>query len=312
MKKLLPVASILLLGALPWAAQAQLLQLDQEPVRAITEPPTPTISWVNKSIPAKGYLLCVHGLGLHKGTFQQFGDRMSKLGWGVYACDVRGFGSFREMGVATTIDFPGCLHDVHNALKMVRKEAGKKPVFIVGESMGGAIALRITSMYPELVDGLVSSVPGGARHGQMGDSVKVGLHLLGGAHKEMDVRKIVVDRSTKDAKMKEEWLNDQLARFELSPVELIKFQNFMAENQAAAKKVTKTPVLMLCGREDRLVQTSSNEELIRAIPNGTLIEVEGKEHLLLEEGQFDDALIGVLTAWLDEHSHKTVSASLAP
>lgn len=308
MKNIVALASILSLAwsAVP-AADAQLLQLDQEPVVAISAPPTPTISWVNNSVPIKGYLLCVHGLGLHKGTFAQFGDRMSKLGWGVYACDVRGFGSFKDLGVATTVDFPGCLSDVHNALQMVRKEAGNKPVFIVGESMGGAIALRITSMYPELVDGLVSSVPGGARHGQMGDSVKVGLHLLGGAHKAMDVRKIVVDRSTTDTKMKEEWLNDQLARFDISPVELIKFQHFMSENHAAAKKVTKTPVLMLCGKKDRLVETSSNEELIKAIPNGTLIEVEGKEHLLLEEGQFDDALISVLTAWLDEHSPKRTS-----
>lgn len=280
---------------------AQIMQLDAEPV-VVEQPPTPTICWVDESVPIKGYLLCVHGLGLHKGTYSQFGERMAKSGWGVYACDVRGFGSFKDIGRATTVDFPGCLQDVHNALQMVQAQAKGKPVFIVGESMGGAIALHVTSMYPELVKGLISSVPGGQRHGQAADSVKVGLHLLTGAHKEMDVRKIVVDKSTNNEQLKKEWLSDELARFNISPIELIKFQHFMAGNAAAAKKITTTPVLMLCGKSDNLVKNESNEALVKLIPRGTLIEVEGKEHLLLEEGQFDDGLIAVLTGWLEEHA----------
>jgi acylglycerol lipase len=299
------VSLLLLLGlASCTAVSAQFMQLDGEPI-AVEQPPTPTISWVDESVPIKGYLLCVHGLGLHKGTYAQFGERMAKLGWGVFACDVRGFGSFKELGMATTVDFPGCLEDVSSALDMVRAQAKGKPVFIVGESMGGAIALRVASQHPDKIDGLISSVPGGARHGQAGDSLKVGLHLLGGAHKEMDVRKIVVDKSTTDPKLKEEWLSDHLARFNISPVELIKFQNFMAENGSAAKKISaKTPVLFLCGEKDRLVKTGSNIALENQIPHATLIEVAGKEHLLLEEGQFDDSLIAVLTQWLADFSPK--------
>jgi acylglycerol lipase len=299
-------ASLLLLLAFAYGgtASAQLMQLDGEKL-TVEQPPTPTMCWVDEGVPIKGYLLCVHGLGLHKGTYAQFGERMAKLGWGVFACDVRGFGSFKDLGQATTVDFPGCLNDVTNALDMVRAQAKGKPVFMVGESMGGAIALRVTSLHPDKVDGLISSVPGGARHGQAGDSLKVGLHLLGGANKQMDVRKMVVDKSTLDTKLKEEWLKDDLARFDLSPVELIKFQNFMSENGAAAKKITaKTPVLFLCGEKDRLVKTESNVALYAAIPHATLVEVAGKEHLLLEEGQFDDSLIQVLTAWLTDFAPK--------
>jgi alpha-beta hydrolase superfamily lysophospholipase len=149
---------------------------------------------------------------------------------------------------------------------------------------------------------LISSVPGGQRHGQAGDSLKVGLHFLTGAHKEMDVRKMVVDKSTDDENLKKEWLSDELARFNLTPVELMHFQNFMSGNAAAAKKITKTPVLMLCGKSDNLVKTESNEALIKLIPNGNLIEVDGAEHLLLEEGQFKEDLINVLTSWLSEQA----------
>jgi acylglycerol lipase len=295
------------------SASAQFMQLDNE--MEMVAPPTkhskapeitPMISWIDESVPVKGYLLCVHGLGLHKGTYHQFGERMAKLGWGVYACDVRGFGSFIEIGRAQTVDFPGALEDVRNALNMVRAQANGKPVFIVGESMGGAIALRITSLYPELVEGLISSVPAGERNAQVGDSVKVGLHLLTGPKKTMDVRKIVVDRSTDNQQLKDEWLQDHLARFDLSPMELIKFQKFMSENHAAAKKITSRPVLMIRGTEDKLVKQSGNEQLINEIPNPDkiLVQVEGKEHLILEEGQFDDGVIKFITQWLDEHSKK--------
>lgn len=295
---------------------AQLMQLDPEPM--VIAPPaeqkhhhktadiTPMISWIDASVPAKGYLLCVHGLGLHKGTYHQFGERMAKLGWGVYACDVRGFGSFQELGHNNTVDFEGCLEDVRSALEMVRAQSNGKPVFIVGESMGGAIALRAASMYPQLVDGLISSVPAGERYHQAGDSLKVGLKMLTGPNKNMDVTKIVVDRSTDNQELKHEWLSDSLARFNLSPMELMKFSHFMSENHKAAKKITSTPVLMIQGQNDKLVKHSGNTSLINDIPckDSMLVFVDNAEHLILEEGQFNDNVIATLTSWLSDHTKK--------
>lgn len=292
-------------------ASAQLLQFDAEPAviaapqpkHAKTAEITPIISWVDTTIPAKGYLLCVHGLGLHKGTYRQFGERMAKLGWGVYACDIRGFGSFQQLGINNTVDFEGCLQDVRSALDMVRAQSNNKPVFLVGESMGGAIALRVASMYPQLIDGLISSVPAGERYHQGADSLKVGLKLLTG-NKSMDVKKIVVDRSTDNEELKHEWLKDSLARFNLAPTELMKFQKFMSENHKAAKQITKTPVLMIQGQQDKLVKHEGNEHLIHEIPcpDAALVFVDGAEHLILEEGQFNDTVIDTLTTWLTSHT----------
>jgi acylglycerol lipase len=293
------------------ASVAQMMQLEREP---LPEPPqesakhpkanvTPCISWIDPAVKPKGYLLCVHGLGLHKGTYKQFGERMAKLGWGVYAMDVRGFGSFQQMPGERSVDFPGCMADVAGALEFVHQAHPGSPVFIVGESMGGAIALQMTAAHPELVNGLIACVPAAERNHKMADSVKVGLHMLAGPKKSMDITGIVVDRSTQKKELREEWLHDTLGRFNLSPLELMQFERFMSENHAAAAKIKKTPVLMLQGRNDQLVKQAGQDSLIHEIPSkdSVLIWVDKAEHLILEEGQFDEGVVQMLTQWLDDH-----------
>ncbi len=54
----------------------------------------PCLTWLPSSEKPKAVILCVHGLGLHNGTYADFGKRMAGLGYAVYAIDVRGFGSF--------------------------------------------------------------------------------------------------------------------------------------------------------------------------------------------------------------------------
>lgn len=265
--------------------------------------PTPVIAWIDEKAPIKGLLVCVHGLGLHKGTYRQFGERMASHGWGVYAMDVRGFGSFQELSKNARVDFPGCLKDVSDVLAFVHKTHPGLPVFIVGESMGGGIALQVTAQHPELVSGLISSVPAQERYHKAGDAVKVGIGLLSGPNKKMNVVPIVVDRSTQKDDLKKEWLSDELARFSLAPVELMKFDRFMADNHRLAKLIKTTPVMMLQGMSDQLVKQAGNEVLISEIPSkdACLVHVEGSEHLILEEGQFDDGVIQAICQWLETH-----------
>jgi alpha-beta hydrolase superfamily lysophospholipase len=176
--------------------------------------------------------------------------------------------------------------------------------------MGGALALRATSLYPDLINGLVSSVPAGDRFHQMGDSIKIGLKLVTGANKEMNVAPIVVNRSTVKEELREQWLKDPLARFQLSPAELVQFQRFMDENHKSARKITSTPVLMLQGTKDTLVKHEGNETLINEIPckDSVLVFVDSKEHLILEEGQFDNQVIDTICGWLDDHSRQRLGS----
>ena len=103
--------------------------------------------------------------------------------------------------------------------------------------MGGAIALRATALYPELISGLISSVPSGDRYNEMGQGFKIGMHVLlgGGMNKPMNIGDTIVKQATKKDDLRETWSQDPDGKMNLTPAELIHFQSFMKENLDAAK-----------------------------------------------------------------------------
>lgn len=267
---------------------------------------TPVMSWM-PDVKPKGVLVCVHGLGLHKGTYAPFGERMAKAGYAIYAMDVRGFGEFQQLPGDRKCDFAKCMDDVRDALKLVHEMHKDVPVYVLGESMGGAIAMRITEEHPELVDGLISSVPGAKRKNAGGMTMKVGMKLLtGGTNAEINVGESVVKQSTKKEELRKAWSEDQLARLTLTTGELMQFQHFMNENEKYAGKITKTPVLMVQGAQDELVKQSDNQAILDRIgcPDKVLVFVANGEHLIFEEGQFDESDVALVLQWLDAPSPK--------
>lgn len=263
----------------------------------------PCRSWVNPVEKPIACLLCLHGLGLQSNAYEFFGSEQAKRGIAVYAIDVRGFGLWMKAGGKCKVDFNQCLEDVKQTLQTIRAANPDVPVYVLGESMGGAIALRAASMYPELVDGLISAVPAGERFNQEKTSAKVFLNLLTGRN-IMDIGGDLVKQATTNAKLRSQWKDDPLSRLVLKPEELIQFQDFMNFNHDAAKKVTDLPVLILQSNGDQLVKPEGTWQLFNAIASKdkSFFGVPG-EHLIFEEAQTQEAgprdqNFRVISAWL--------------
>ncbi len=256
----------------------------------------------------KALLLCIHGLGLYSGSYTNFGKHLSRLGISVYAIDVRGFGSWMRNGGHDQVDFDGCLNDVKTTLLSIRAANPGLPMFLLGESMGGAIALRATSMYPDLINGLISSVPSGDRFKQKKTDLKVAMQFLKGANKQFDVGTAIVDQATQNPKLRKDWAGNPLDRMELSPKELIQFQSFMNDNHDSAKKITTVPVLMVEGNKDKLVKPEGTWELFNDIEceQKSFLAVPS-EHLIFEEQQdkeriYDRRINSLAAAWIFCHT----------
>ena len=159
---------------------------------------------------------------------------MAAHGFAVYAVDVRGFGAWLDKRGGSKVDFEACLLDIEAALKNVRKAYPGVPVFLVGESMGGAIAMRAASRYPDLVNGLISSVPSSERYGSLTTKMHVGLRYIENKNKPMDVGTTVVERATANQNLQKRMLADKNNRMELTPKELKQFDEFMKGNFDAA------------------------------------------------------------------------------
>lgn len=269
----------------------------------------PCLAWVNRDKPIQAVIVCVHGLGLHNSTYEPLGKRLSDLGYATYAIDVRGFGAWMEAKGRERVDFDHCLNDVRTTLKVVHRAHPGVPVFLLGESMGGAIALRVTSMYPELVDGLISSVPAGDRFKQGHTSLKVALNLFSSPNKPMKVGESVVKQATVKEELRKAWLENPLSRVNLSARELLQFQNFMNKNHEAARAISKTPVLIVQGCQDKLVRPEGTVELFNdlATPDRQIVLIPKAEHLIFEEAQFTDEEIDTVNSWITAHLQKTPS-----
>lgn len=260
----------------------------------------PCLAWLPQNSEARAVILCVHGLGLHNGTWEPFGKAMTERGFAVYAIDVRGFGSWMEARGRERVDFASCLEDVRRTLKVIKRAHKSLPVFILGESMGGAIALRITAMYPDLVDGLISSVPAGDRFNQTKTSIKVALRLINDPDKPFNVGEGVVKQATKNQDLREAWLNDPLAKLELTPRELLQFDRFMKGNRRSARKIKDKPVLMVQGSKDKLVRPRGTMELFDRLATAQkkFVLITDAEHLIFEENQFSKADIDLVEKWI--------------
>ncbi len=263
----------------------------------------PYRSWIPMEKPSE-VLLCVHGLGFSSASYGEFGRTMARRGFAVYAIDVRGFGSWLNQPGGSKLDFEACLNDIESALKVLRKSYPGVPIYLVGESMGGAIALAVTSRHQDLVDGLISSVPSSDRYAKLSSELWVGAHYIENKNKPVDVGTEVVNRATKNQNLRAKWKSEPLNRMKLSPKDLKQFDDFMKGNNDAAALIDKVPVLMLAGFRDKLVKPEGTIELFNDISmqDKLLMVVGDGEHLLLEENQLTEQLENMLTVWIKNES----------
>lgn len=258
----------------------------------------PCRSWIPTEKPHQ-VLLCVHGLGFSSESFSEFGRAMAGRGFAVYALDVRGFGQWVSRQ-NDKVDFEACMSDVEATLRALHKAYPGVPVFLIGESMGGGIALQAASRNPQLVYGLICSVPSSDRYAKLSSELIVGTRYLANKDKPIDVTSEIVDRTTADPKLRKEWSEESTNRMKLSPKELKQFTDFMKGNQDAAVLVDKTPTLMLAGFKDKLVKPEGTIELFNDLStqDKLLMVVGDGEHLLLEENQMTPQLEQLVIDWI--------------
>lgn len=323
MRKLLPtLTAFSLLMAVPLAVGADNTDTASEKSENSNQPKTdaelrkkyrqtrgtpPCLTWVVPDGAPRAVLLCVHGCGLHAGSYKDLGEQLAKRGIVTYAVDVRGFGSFQQAQGRDVIDLKGCMWDVEETLKVLRKAHPGLPVYLLGESMGGAITLHVTSEHPELVDGLISSVPAGTRFKSTGTDLRVAWHALkGGLHKNFNIGQSIINQATEKPELRKEWAEDPMARMNLSPMELLEFKRFCDGNVACARKVHKTPVLFVQGCGDKLIKPESTYKIFTQLPveDKWLLQVGNAEHLIFEEHQFNDAIIDMLVKWIEQPNPK--------
>ncbi len=252
---------------------------------------------------AKAVILCIHALGLENRDFETFASAMTARNFLVYAMDVRGFGAWQSEFGRETISFDRTLSDIQFVIKLIKERHPKLPVFLLGESMGGALALRAASEFGGDMAGVISSVPSAERYGEAGMSFRVAAHLLRHPNRPFDIGTKLAAQATSNPELITLWKKDPLAKEKLSPIELIKLDRFMITTQQKCNLIKSTPVLVVQGLADRLVKPQGTYEMFDNIssPDRAMIILGNAEHLIFETPDQSTVLLDGLTAWLKNH-----------
>jgi alpha-beta hydrolase superfamily lysophospholipase len=271
-----------------------------QPAGSSEQRPIPLIVWRAKTSQPKGIIIAVHGLGLHCASYQKFAERMNDQNFGVCAMDVRGFGSWRLARGREQIDLENSIQDIAGLVGLTHLKYPEVPVFVLGESMGGALALRYAADFPETVSGVISSVPADRRYKAKKEAFRVALNFLKHPNKPMSVENVLSRAAYKDSVSKDVF-DDPLMRAELSPRELIKFQFFMTQTALKAGQIKDCPVLMVQGMKDRLAKPGATIDLFNnlATSDRDLYLVGQCQHLIFEEVDTPDVVFQSLLVWLD-------------
>ncbi len=272
-------------------------------------PATPMVKvpfrpWLPKKEKPRLVLLCIHALGFSSKGYDNFGRRMAAAGIPTYALDVRGFGEWMKQPEEAHMDFEACLTDVEDALKTLHKAYPNLPIFVVGESMGGAIAIQAASRYPDQVNGLVSAVPSATERvgGVMKSGMVVAFKTAESPTGTVDMSPVVVDGATSDPALRRKIENEPLNRMELSRKELAQFEKFMKQTHDAAPLVERTPTMMLIAYKDKLVTVAGSVDLFSEMttPEKLMVGDGNSGHLMLEEAQMTPEIEWILKGWLRE------------
>ena len=268
----------------------------------------PLAVWPAKDGPPKAVLLGLHGFGDYRDAFEEPAKVWSKDGITTYSYDQRGFGKSPTRG-----RWPGTDSLAEDALAvagLVRARHPGVPFYLIGESMGGALALVVTDRGLE-VDGLILSAPALRGRAVLGPVADAGLWFFAHTIPWMPAGPTSIDfRPTDNPETIKKLQNDPLMlrqpRFDMGYglVEL------MDAGYDAAQRV-HLPYLMLHGMGDRLVPTATVRAALEIMPpraDSKLAFYKEGYHLLMRDKQ-GPVVAADIAAWMGNHEAELPSGA---
>lgn len=247
----------------------------------------------------RGSVLLVHGLGEHCGRYAHVAERLGGLGLRVRGYDHRGHGD--SAGARGSVPHPDALlDDLRVVFDGLAAEWSDAPPFLLGHSLGGAVAARAATGGWVTPRGLILSSPalrispGPAERGLLAVARRV-------APDTAFPNRLPIAKLSHDPAVVAAYKADARNHDKVTP----RLVDFLADAGADARRDAPgftVPTLLLVAGADALVDARGAREFSAALPAGvgTIHWYDGLYHELFNEREPDrTGVLDDLATWLE-------------
>ncbi len=261
----------------------------------------PLRQWTPAGAP-KALVLGLHGFNDYSAAFEAVGAQLAEAGVLTLAYDQRGFGAAPHRGL-----WPGggpMRADAADLARLMRARWPDRPLYLLGLSMGGAVAMTALAEAPELAAGAVLVAPAVRGRNSLPVWQRWGLDLMAATAPGLPatVQGIGIEPTDNLAVLRAMSL-DPLVIKDTRIDALHGLVGLMTEASAAAAR-QETPLLLLYGLKDDLVPKAATATALKALPQdrGHRVAVyrDGR-HMLLRDKRGGQAVRDIL-AWMQAPS----------
>ena len=257
-----------------------------------------TQAWLPDEAP-RALVFLVHGLAEHSGRYAHVGAFLAGRGYAVYALDLRGHG--QSEGLRGYIEHTDVfLADLDAYFQQVRTANPGLKTFILGHSMGAALALIFAGQHPAVLAGIVTSgapiLAGAAVPGYL----RVIARVLSRIAPQMPVQALEAGTVSRDPAVSAAYDFDPLNYRGKIRARLGAEVLAMGDRALATARGLTLPALVIHGGADTLSDPRGLALLDEAIPaaDKTVRRWDGLYHEIFNEPERAEVL-GVVADWLD-------------
>ena len=277
----------------------------------------PTYEWYPMNGTHNGSILAIHGLTLHGKLYEVLCKAFATSGFYTCAFDMRGFGrcfvdhnqQFSVNGDSKRkVNYNKSYAEVVRMAQLIKEKHPGLPLYLMGESLGTCMCIRLAGGHPELVDGLILSGPTVKVNPLMFVHPKV---IAAGTWGYFQQPRFTVNTDafveylvSNDEDVVGQLLEDPLCRKGLSIPELLKTRKFVSETIPYARKIKlNEPVLVIQGSKDRCMVPHEIVKLSQNIKSAdqTMHWLNAYGHLLLETVYLRPVVVDTISDWLFDH-----------
>lgn len=244
----------------------------------------------------RAIVLLLHGASDYSGAYDEIGPLLTSRGFVAFAYDQRGFGATASRG--KWIGRHRMILDVQDALKFLRKRFDPTlPVFIIGESMGAAIAVRGAPQIPDLA-GIVLSAPGAVAGGVRRATLALMIRAMRFAAPGWGLSLERLTISDLNASGAIRLLSDPMVLRAIRPEMLFGLLRLSASAIDRARKV-KVPTLTMVGTQDEILRIACIKQLHKGLKGPkTWAVFEDGPHMLLH-WEHRARVVERVVSWID-------------